>query len=224
MRGGLDQYVGTSHVDESGIVLPPHGYVPRSPMRQSLPITASSRSSTNPLPPVKPSDLPWATGRSTSSQLPKVTTYESAPVPGMPNTATTWGGFRDSTQTLEPVGPIGSNGLGFTVTHSSQHYDLNRSPIATDRLAHKSLPPPGSTQMNLAGLPPPGSTSMGFMPLSPAIPAVSIVMQPGMTPSQMALKNLLSDGPADDAEEEPIVPSMPTAGAKKGAKKKGKKK
>jgi hypothetical protein len=60
--------------------------------------------------------------------------------------------------------------------------------------------------------------------LSPMMsPYNPLVMHP-MATSEMALKNLLSDGPPDEADEEAVMPMSNVGGPVKKGKKKGKKK
>ena len=113
VRGPPNAYVDTRNFDDSSIgpirsnepssfFVDRSGNPVRTPLRQSMPITASARSSTSAmqLPPVQPNDLPWATGKTATSQLPRV--YESAPPSAavVPNTSTTWGYVRDSSDSF----------------------------------------------------------------------------------------------------------------------------
>ena len=189
MRGPPNAYVETSHFDESSwgplrsnepssFLVDQSGNPIRSPLRQSMPITASARSSTSAmaLPPLQPKDIPWATGKTTTSQLPRPDTmYESAPPSAtvVPNTSTTWGYVRDSGQSLAPLGPLSNGGLAFSVggntANQTARYNLaNTSPVSTGRAQPMPLPtfhqnqvPPGSTRSNILQVP--GSTRSNIM-------------------------------------------------------------
>lgn len=203
MRGPPSAYVDTRDFDDSSMghirsgqpesfMVDQHGNPIRSPMRQSMPITASARSSTSamPLPPVQPKDIPWATGKTTNSQLPRPDTmYESAPPTAsvVPNTATTWGYVRESGQSLAPLGPLSNGGLGFSfgngMANQAAAYNLaNASPVSTGRAQPMPLPtfqqnpmasarapsallPPGSTRSNIMNIP--GTTRSNIMNLAP---------------------------------------------------------
>lgn len=236
-RGPPTAYVNPSDFDDGNIVLPPnptfssHHEGGRSPMmRQSLPVTASSRSSNNALPPVQPSDLPWATGKSTTSQLPRQSMYEPAPSSaGMPpNTSTTWGYVRDSVQTVAPVGPIGNDGLGFTFRSSNMPQESYRlapaSPMDQEGIHPLTIPPPGSTRANIMNVPgstrsnimniqAPGSTRSNFMP----IPGTNrSIVNPLPSQSQTMLERMLTpDAAAPEPDNEPIIPKKKVKKSKK---------
>lgn len=219
VRGPPSAYVNTADFDENSVNLPStftvdqYGHPIRSPQRQSLPVTASARSSTNALPsagPIQRSDIPWNTGRTTTSQLPRQSVYESAPTSAiMPQTSTTWAYTRDSAQTI-PVGPIGNDAFGF-----------GAGPFGSAQVQPVQLPP-GSTRSNIMNIAPGTSRSIA-QPLPPGTTR-SIVqpLPPMQTQSQVMLANMLSpDANPPEVDEDPIIPSQ-QGGAKK--KKKGGKK
>lgn len=256
-RGPPDAYVNTRHFDDtsmspirsneaSSFMVDRSGNPIRSPMRQSMPITASARSSTSamPLPPVQSKDIPWATGKTTTSQLPRPdTTYESAPPSAVPNTSTTWGYVRESGQSLAPLGPLSNGGLAFGVaggmSNQTAMYNLaNTSPVSTGRAQPMPLPtfhqnhvpPPGSTRSNIMQIPgtarsgvtglPPGSSRFNIMDVAPPGTGRSMA-QPLPSQSQIMLADMLSpQGPGPEMDEEPIIPVGGPAGGG-GKKKKG---
>jgi hypothetical protein len=213
-----------------------------------MPITASARSSTSamPLPPVQPTDIPWATGKTTTSQLPRPDTmYESAPPSAavVPNTSTTWGYVRDSGQSLAPLGPLSNGGLAFSVGGSAANqtaaYLANTSPVSTGRAQRMPLPtfhqnqmPPGSTRSNIMQITgtarsgvtnlPPGSSRFNIMDVAPHGTARS-ANQPLPSQSQIMLAGMLTpQGPVPEMDDDPIIP--PGAGGGGGGKKKKAKK
>jgi hypothetical protein len=265
VRGPPNAYVDTSHFDESSVgpirsnepssfLVDQSGNPIRTPLRQSMPITASARSSTSmALPPVQSKDLPWATGKTSTSQLPRPDTmYESAPPSAavVPNTSTTWGYVRDSGQSLAPLGPLSNGGLAFSVgggaANQTAMYNLaNTSPVSTGRAQPMPLPtfhqnqmPPGSTRSNImqipgtarsgmSNLPPAGSTRFNIMDVAPHGTARSMA-QPLPSQSQIMLAGMLtSQGPGPELDDDPIIPfGGGGGGGGGGAKKKkgGKKK
>jgi hypothetical protein len=119
--------VYTSHFDKSSLgpirsnepslfLVDQSGNPVRTPVHQSMPITAGAQSSTSamPLPSVRPSDIPRTTGKTATSQLPRPDTmYESATPSAavVPNPSTTWGYVLDSGQGMVPFCPLGNGGL-----------------------------------------------------------------------------------------------------------------
>ncbi|PVF98086.1 hypothetical protein CPB86DRAFT_797547 [Serendipita vermifera] len=229
-RGPPEAYVNTAAFDDSAVI--PRSYtvdrygnpVP-SPQRQSLPITASARSSSQTLPPVKASDIPWATNKTTTSQLPRQSVYEAAPPASAsipPNTATTWGYVRDSGQSLAPVGPIGG-GLGFTFGSNNASLDptayalAKTSPVSTGHMAPIGLPPssarvpsaqlpPQSTRSNIMDLAP-GSTRSNIMQIPGTARSNNQPLAPGPTQSQVILTSMLSPDPVGpEPDDDPIIP------------------
>ncbi|KAG8777324.1 hypothetical protein FRC15_011401 [Serendipita sp. 397] len=236
VRGPPNAYVTPGDFDDSNVVIPNNlsfivdhsGNPIRSPLRQSLPVTASARSSTNVLPPVKASDLPWNTGRTANSQLPRQSMYESAPTTAtMPQTSTTWAYPRDSTQTVAGVGPIGNGTFGFATDFLNNSASLalaNATPLHTGAVGLS--PVMGSVQLMPAALPPPGSTRANIMDVAPNTARSMLQpLPPPQSQSQIMLAGMLSpETNQPEPDDDPVIPSQPgAAGAKKKKGKKGKK-
>ncbi|KAG8832966.1 hypothetical protein FRC17_000233 [Serendipita sp. 399] len=228
VRGPASAYVTPVDFDDSNVVIPSNpsfvvdhsGNPIRSPLRQSLPVTASARSSSNILPPIKASDLPWNTGRTTTSQLPRQSMYDSAPTSAtVPQTSTTWAYPRDSTQTA--VGPIGNGSLGFAADFLNNSAALALATATPLQGGVVTLPPiMGSAQMHPAILPPPGSTRANIMDVVPNTGRSLLQPLPPPSHSQIMLANMLSpEVNQPEPDDDPVIPSQPSGA---GAKKKGK--